>query len=159
MILVRGFLLFLEIRYSLHLKGTYSSILFNFVIIISGFIIFIDSNDWIKVFVYAFCIIVMVVSLYWLSGNYDSRQSYFESPRKSNTLIINQNYVLNKNYTEFYKQKYLIFKKKIPRDAISGYTQLGLKDIEIEWINEGEVCVYHSIFNGIATLNINLSEQ
>ena len=104
MVLIRCFLLFLEIKHSLYLKDTYSGVLFNFVIIISWFIIFRDSNDWIKAFIYVLCIILIIISLYWLSGNYNSIQSYFESPRKNNTLIIKQNYVLNKNYTEFINQ-------------------------------------------------------
>jgi len=158
LVIIKFILWILEIKYDLYLIGSYTVILFNFIIIFMGFFCFKKQDLSIKTLLYSIIIVFLIGNLYFLWGDLDSVELYFESPSKTNTLIIHEVTGFYDGYSDFYQRKYFIFKKKLPYKSIVGYKNFQFGNGNVEWITETDIQISYLLYNTTQILNINITK-
>jgi len=92
-----------------------------------------------------FMVLIISFTFVVYSLNTTSKQYYFKSPKKSNTMIINEDSFFYSSNIKVYEKKYFIFKKLISDDkiwAVDGYKPFKNGKYRINWLNEKRVRIY-----------------
>lgn len=140
--------LFLIFEKGFNLVILNSSILnaINIIIIICSFS-FIKRKKYkiyIKYISYIFLIILFVLNCLNFLFIINDERFYFESPAKTNTLIVQEHSVLNSTWIDCYEKKYVIFKKKLSDSSMTtddAYRPFSNNDFDLKWINENAVII------------------
>lgn len=90
--------------------------------------------------------------------NLANPQFVFNSPNKTNALIIQESTTLYNGINRLYKKKYGIFKEELPNSPIGGYKPFSRGEYNIEWASDNEVTLFYekkSKTTGKIIINLN----